>query len=104
MPGIYILFQNFIYFVYKQDLQDIHPLISAWPRWDGIPGILPVCILVAVIKFFDKPRNILLQAFHIGLHQLKHCRIKLCLFLIVQTAPVSVTQIPEVRQAEAFAV
>ncbi len=50
--------------------------------WERIFGIFPWLVLIAVVKFVDKPFNIFLHPFHIGkisLVNIRYKRIKLLL-------------------------
>ena len=71
---------------------------------NGIPGILPVSILVSVIKLITEPGYILLNPVHILFHYGKDKRRKRRDILFRQTASGSLHQISEMMQAKALAV
>lgn len=51
---------------------------------DGVFGVFPVGVPVAVVEFFHKPGNVLTHALHVALHQVEQKREESVFLLVVQ--------------------
>lgn len=70
---------------------------------DGVPGILPVGVGIAVVEFLHQPGNVLKDAVHVLRHQIEEGREEAGALSVAQVGLGIFAQVAEVIQAEAFA-